>query len=146
MSNPRMVDKNGMRAGAGLSAVLLLVGFIFAWRPMVPAIGIVLGMGSLFGLRYSPLGFTYRLTKKGLRLNVPVELEEEPPPRFAQTLGFGFLTAASIAFVPHWNALGWTLALLVAGLQALLAVTGLCVGCEIYLYARRFRTKEVAPQ
>jgi uncharacterized protein DUF4395 len=146
MSNARMVDRNAMRAGAGLSAVLLLVGFIFEWRPMVPAIGIALGMGSLFGLRFSPLGFTYRFAKKALRLNVPVEPEEEPPPRFAQTLGFAFLTAGSIAFLPSWNALGWTLTLLVAGLQALLAATGLCIGCEIYLYARRFRTKEVAPQ
>ena len=38
MSEKRMVDKNGMRGGAGLSAVLLLVAFVFQWRAMVPAI------------------------------------------------------------------------------------------------------------
>jgi hypothetical protein len=142
MSGNRMVDRNSMRSGAGLSAVVLLVAFVFGWRAAVPAVGIALGVGSLFGLRYSPLGAIYRSTKKTFKLRVPVDPEEEPPPRFAQTLGFGFLTAASLAFLPHWNALGWTLALIVAGLQALLASTGLCIGCEIYLYAKRFSAKE----
>jgi hypothetical protein len=138
----QMVDRNSMRSGAGLSAVLLLIGFVFEWRPIVPAVGAALAMGSLFGLRYSPLGWTYRTAKKLLRLSIPVEPEEEPPPRFAQTLGFAFLGAGSLAFIPGWNALGWTLALIVAGLQALLASTGLCIGCEIYLYAKRFSAKE----
>ena len=137
-----MVDKNSVRGGAGLSAVVLLAAFVFQWRVAVPIIGAALAAGSLLGLRYSPLGATYRLTKKTFKLSVPVEPEEEPPPRFAQTLGFGFLAAASLAFLPHWNALGWTLALIVAGLQALLASTGLCIGCEIYLYAKRFSAKE----
>ena len=75
MSEKGMVDKNGMRGGAGLSAVLLLVGFVFQWRAMVPAIGAALAIGSLFGLRYSPLGATYRFVKKAFRLSIPVEPE-----------------------------------------------------------------------
>ena len=143
MSEKRMVDKNGMRGGGGLSAVLLLGGFVFQWRAMVPAIGAALAIGSLFGLRYSPLGATYRFVKKAFRLSIPVEPEEEPPPRFAQTLGFVVCGIASLLFIPGWNAAGWTLALLVAGLQGLLATTGLCIGCEIYLYAQRFKAHEV---
>jgi len=143
MSEKRMVDKNGMRGGAGLSAVLLLVAFVFQWRAMVPAIGAALAIGSLFGLRYSPLGATYRFVKKAFRLSIPVEPEEEPPPRFAQTLGFVVCGIASLLFIPGWNGAGWTLALLVAGLQGLLATTGLCIGCEIYLYAQRFKAHEV---
>jgi hypothetical protein len=140
----RMVDKNGMRAGAGLSAVLLLIAFVGhdgAWRLMSPFMGLVLGMGSVLGLRYSPLGATYRFAKKTFKLKVPVELEEEPPPRFAQTLGFVVLSLASIAFALSWNSFGWVLTLLVAALQGLLAATGLCVGCEIYMYGRRFAAK-----
>jgi hypothetical protein len=146
MSEKRMVDKNGMRGGAGISAVLLLVGFVFQWRAMVPAIGAALAVGSLLGLRYSPLGATYRFSKKAFRLSIPVEPEVEPPPRFAQTMGFVVCAIASLLFIPGWNAAGWTLALLVAGLQGLLATTGLCIGCEIYLYAQRFRTHEVQAQ
>ena len=141
MSEKRMVDKNGMRGGAGLSAVLLLVGFVFQWRAMVPVIAVALAIGSLFGLRYSPLGGAYRFIKRTFKLNVPVEPEEEPPPRFAQTLGFVVSGLASLLFIPGWNAAGWTLALLVAGLQGLLATTGLCVGCEIYLYTQRLRAR-----
>lgn len=143
MSEKRMVDRNGMRGGAGISAIVLLVGFVFQWRLVVPAIAAVLAIGSVVGLRYSPLGATYRALKKTFRLNVPIEPEEEPPPRFAQTLGFVVSGIASLLFIPGWNAAGWALALLVALLQGLLAVTGLCIGCEIYLYAQRFKTREV---
>jgi uncharacterized protein DUF4395 len=142
MKEKRMVDKNSMRGGAGLSAVVLLIAFVFNVRPLVPIVGVALAMGSVLGLRYSPLGATYRFAKKAFRLQIPIEPEEEPPPRFAQTLGFVFLTLASLAFIPGWNGLGWTFALLVAALQALLAGTGLCIGCEIYLYGKRFTTKE----
>lgn len=143
MSEKRMVDKNGMRGGAGISAIVLLVGFVFQWRAVVPAVAVALAIGSLFGLRYSPLGATYRFIKKAFRLSIPVEPEEEPPPRFAQTLGFAVSGIGSLLFIPGWNAAGWTLGLLVALLQGLLAVTGLCVGCEIYLYVQRFKAREV---
>ena len=142
MSNPRMVDGNGMRGGAAVSVVVLLGGFVLGWRGVVPAIGVALGIGSLFGLRYSPLGATYRFVKKTLRLDVPVKPEEEPPPRFAQTLGFIFLTFASLGFwVFDSDILGWTLGLMVAGLQTLLAVSGICVGCEMYLFTKRLASK-----
>lgn len=140
----RMVDKNSMRGGAGLSALVLLVAFIFqggAAPWIVFALAVALGIGSAFGLRYSPLGALYRSAKKALRLSIPIEPEEEPPPRFAQTLGAVVLALASLSFLAGADALGWALALIVAGLQGLLATTGLCVGCEIYLYTRRFAAK-----
>jgi hypothetical protein len=140
----RMVDKNSMRGGAGLSAVVLLLAFIFqgAVAPwVVSALAVVLGIGSLFGLRYSPLGAAYRAAKRSFRLSIPIEPEEEPPPRFAQTLGFVVLALASLSFLADADPLGWTLTLIVAGLQGLLAATGLCVGCEIYTYTRRFAAK-----
>jgi hypothetical protein len=146
MSEKRMVDKNGMRGGAGISAIVLLVGFVFQWRLVVPVVAVALAMGSLLGLRYSPLGWTYRLIKRTFRLSIPVEPEEEPPPRFAQTMGFAVSGVASLLFIPGWNAAGWALALLVAALQGLLATTGLCIGCEIYLYSQRFRVKGASAQ
>lgn len=143
MSAKRMVDRNGMRGGAGISAAVLLIAFVLDARAVVPIVAAALGIGSIFGLRYSPLGWTYRALKKVFRSSIPVEPEEEPPPRFAQTLGFVVLALASVAFwVLESSVAGWTLALLVAGLQALLAGTGLCIGCEIYLYGRRFVAKE----
>jgi hypothetical protein len=61
-----------------------------------------------------------------------VEPEHEYPPRFAQALGATFLGLATIAFLLGVDTLGWLLAGAVAGLQTLLAVTGICVGCRLY--------------
>ena len=134
----RMVDRNGMRGGAGLSAVLLLLGYVFNWRWMAVVIFIALGIGASFGLRYSPLGAAYRFAKRRLNLSIPVEPEEEPPPRFAQLVGTVFLAGATFGFYGvHSTGLGWSLTLIVAALQGLLATTGICVGCEVYNFGRR---------
>jgi hypothetical protein len=76
-----------------------------------------------------------------------VEPEHEYPPRFAQALGGTFLALASLAFLAGAPVVGWLLTAGVAGLQALLAATGICVGCRLYflrwwvpsLVARAFR-------
>jgi hypothetical protein len=70
-------------------------------------------------------------------LEPPAELEEAAPPRFANTLGFLFLAAASVLLLAGVPPVAWGLALLVSGLALLAAVTGLCVGCELYVIARR---------
>jgi hypothetical protein len=49
------------------------------------------------------------------------------------------LAAATVAFVAGGVTVGWVLALLVALLAGLSATTGICVGCEIYLYVARRR-------
>jgi len=141
----QMVDRNAQRAGAALSAIVLLFGFLFDWHAVVPVVAVALGVGGIFGPRYSPLGGTYRALRSVLNLQIPPEPEEAAPPRFAQTLGFVFTAAGTVAFWPGGNTgLGWTLALIVAALQALLAGTGLCVGCEIYLFSRRLLAKGTA--
>lgn len=137
---PRMIDRNGHRWGATISAAALLVGFVF--QPtldlVVPALAVILGVGAAFGLWFSLLGVLYRSIKRAFKLDIPVEREEEAPPRFAQLVGCAFLAVASVGlFVLDSAAVGWTLALIVAALQTLLGVTGICVGCEIYLYGKK---------
>src|SRR5438093_917875 len=141
----RVVDRNGIRGGAGLSAVLLLIAFLLDWHPMAVVIMVALATGALFGLRASPLGAVYRFAKRTFKLAIPIEQEEEPPPRFAQLVGAVFLAGATYGFYgASSNALGWTLALIVAGLQGLLATTGICVGCEVYNLGRRLGSSRTA--
>lgn len=141
----RMIDRNGHRWGAAISAVILYVGLIFDWHWVAPVVCVVLGVGVAFGLRYSPLGATYRFAKRTFKLDIPVEPEEEPPPRFAQLMGFAFLLVASLGFYSIENAaLGWTFTMIVAALQTLLAATGICVGCEVYLVGKRLSAKGAA--
>jgi hypothetical protein len=138
----RMIDRNGHRWGAAISALGLYLGLIFDARWVAPLFCAVLGMGVAFGLRYSPLGAAYRLVKRTFKLQIPVVAEEEPPPRFAQLMGFAFLLAATIAFYGAGGpAAGWSLTMIVAALQTLLATTGICVGCEVYLVGKRFAAR-----
>ncbi|MFN2614012.1 MAG: DUF4395 domain-containing protein [Actinomycetota bacterium] len=141
---PRMIDRNAHRWGAAISAVALLAAFAANWHPILPIMAAAVGVGPVFGLRYSPLGALYRLGKRIMRLPIAVEPEEESPPRFAQLMGLVFLGAGTVAFYGgHSSGAGWTLGLIVAGLQGLLAATGICIGCEMYLVGKRLAAKGV---
>ena len=141
----RMIDRNAHRWGAGISAVILYVGLIFDAHWIAPLLAAVFVVGVVFGLRYSPLGAAYRFVKQTFRLNVPVIPEEETPPRFAQLMGLIFTAAATIAFYSISNAAaGWTFTMIVAALQTLLAATGLCIGCEVYMIGKRLTARTAA--
>jgi Domain of unknown function (DUF4395) len=125
------IDPRGMRFGAGISAILLVAGFLTDSRWIVPLVLLSLGSSAAFGMRYSIYGIVWKRLVSLLRLG-KAEPEHEYPPRFAQTLGSIALTLSLLAFVVGWTGLGWAFALAVAALQTLLAVTGYCLGCRMY--------------
>ena len=131
LPNAPKIDPRGHRFGAGLSSLLLIVAAVAnaPWLVVVALLSI--GVSAAFGLRYSIYGAIWRRIVRVARLG-PAEPEHEYPPRFAQVLGSTALTLSLIAFVAGIPALGWVLALAVAGLQGLLAVTGYCLGCRLY--------------
>jgi Domain of unknown function (DUF4395) len=136
---PGMVDPRQPRFGQAVTGTALALAFLFGWAPALPILGAVLGAASVLG----PRGNLYAVLWRGIvrRLGPPSELEEAAPPRFANTVGFLFLAAASVAIYGFGaEAVAWTLALLVSGLALLAAATGLCVGCELYVLARRVAT------
>jgi hypothetical protein len=59
-------------------------------------------------------------------------LEDSRPPRFANLVGLGFLTAASLAYLAGFETLGASLGTLVGALALLAATTGFCAGCTAY--------------
>ncbi|GIU84667.1 MAG: membrane protein [Acidimicrobiales bacterium] len=132
---PRPIDPRGPRFNQAVTAVLLALGFVLDWWWVVPAVAVALGTGAIFGPRYGPF---LRIWASLLapRVGPPSELEDPRPPRFAAWVGTVFLTLATVAFVSGLEPLGWVLALLVAALAGLAAVTGLCLGCEIYVRLR----------
>ncbi len=126
-----MIDPRGHRFGAGLSAGLLVVAFV-ADVPWLVAVALAsIGVSAAFGLRWSIYGAIWRQLARALAL-APATPEHEYPPRFAQTLGSVALILALVAFGLGAATVGWVLAFAVAGLQALLAVTGYCLGCRLY--------------
>ena len=125
------IDPRGHRFGAGLSALLLIASFVAGWVPGVLLALLSIGTSAAFGLRYSIYGVIWRRIARTLRLP-KVEPEHEYPPRFAQTLGSVALILSLVAFAIGVPIVGWGLALAVAALQTLLAVTGYCLGCRLY--------------
>ena len=132
LSPPRLIDPRGHRFGAGLSVVLLVLGFLANVPLVIPVVGLALAVSAFFGTRYSALGRPWPLVRRVLRLGPPAELESEVPPRFAQLLGTLGLGLASLLLVVGATPVAWLLAAAVAGLQTVLAVTGYCLGCRLY--------------
>lgn len=136
------IDPRGPRFNQGVLCVALLAGFLADARLVVPVFAVVLFLGAAFGPRYGPFLRLYADVIRP-RLGPPAELEDPRPPRFASTVGTVFLTAATIAFLAGADGLAWALALIVAALAGLAAVTGICVGCELWLFVARRRHVEL---
>lgn len=138
LSPPAPIDPRGPRFNQAVLAGALLLGFAFDARWVVPVFALVLLAGAAFGPRYGPFLRLYAELIKP-RLGPPAELEDPRPPRFAAAVGVAFLLAGTVAFGFGAAGVGWGLALVVAALAALSAVTGICVGCEIWVLLARGR-------
>jgi hypothetical protein len=147
----RRIDPRGQRFGAGVAALVLAVAFASSLPLLAVLVGLNLAVSAAFGTRLFLPGRAWPLVRRALRIGPPAELEHEYPPRFAQALGGTFLGLAALAFGAGLAAPGWLLVAAVAALQALLAATGICVGCRLYvlrwwiptLFARLFRRADV---
>lgn len=141
---PRMVDPRQPRLGQGITGGVLLVGFLLDQPLVLPVLAVILAAASLGGPAINPYALLFRGARSAGWFGPPRELEEAAPPRFSNTLGFVFLTAASLAYYLPANPmeqLAWGLGLVVSALALLAATTGLCVGCELYVFGRRVATR-----
>ena len=142
----RQVDPRGQRFGAGVSAVALVLAFVLSLPWLAVLVGLNLGISAAFGMRLFLPGRLWPVIRRTLRLG-PAALEHEYPPRFAQALGATCIGLGALAFVAGATLLGWLLVGAVATLQVVLAATGICVGCRLYVlrwwvptqFARLFR-------
>lgn len=139
-----MIDPRQPRLGQGITGAVLLVGFLLEAPLVIPVLAVILAAASLGGPSVNPYALLFRAIRSAGWMGPPREMEEAAPPRFSNTLGFAFLTTASLAyFVPDepFRAVAWGLGLLVSALALLAATTGLCVGCELYVFVRRLATR-----
>jgi hypothetical protein len=133
---PREVDVRGPRFTAGVTAVVLAVALLLGSGVLVAVQALVFAVGAFGGLRYAPYGVLFRLLVAP-RLGPVREREPEAPPRFAQLVGLLFAVVGAAGYLlgaPALGAVATGLALVAALLNA---VTGFCLGCELYLIARR---------
>ena len=132
----REIDVRGPRFAAAVTAVVLAVALVLGSGVLVAVQAVVFAIGAFAGLRYAPYGALFRAVVAP-RLGPVREREPEAPPRFAQLVGLLFAVVGAAGYllgVPVLGAVATGLALVAALLNA---VTGFCLGCELYLIARR---------
>jgi hypothetical protein len=132
----REIDVRGPRFAAAVTAVVLAVALVLGSGVLVAAQAVVFAVGAFAGLRYAPYGVFFRAVVAP-RLGPVREREPEAPPRFAQVVGLLFAIVGAAGYllgVPVLGAVATGFALVAALLNA---ATGFCLGCELYLIARR---------
>jgi hypothetical protein len=130
------VDHSALKANQLTIIALNILAFVFNLPVLAAFVAIVMGIGA--ALKQPGFILLYRYFYKPLGLLKPDVLDDNPEPhRFAQFLGFIFMTAGSAALLTGASLLGWGLVWLVVALAALNAFGGFCVGCAVYYWLAR---------
>lgn len=132
-----MIDARAPRTNQAIVGTLSLVAFLTGWWPILGLLAAQLAIGLTFGRRWCLPCVLYFEVLQPRFGEGPIE--DSRPPRFANMVGVVFLGSATLAHAAGLTALGWGLGLIVAALALLAAITGLCVGCEIYRLGARIR-------
>ena len=132
-----VIDSRAPRTNQGVIGSLALVAFVLELEWLVALLALQLAVGLVFGRRFClPCLLWFEVLQPRLGEG---RIEDSRPPRFANMVGVGFLGAATLAFVLGAATVGWVLTLIVAALALLAATSGICVGCEMYLWLARLR-------
>lgn len=132
-----VIDARAPRFNQATVGVLSLVAVLTGWWPILALLAAQLAIGLRFGRRYClPCLVYFELVQPRVGEG---RIEDARPPRFANQVGLAVLSAASVAYLVGWTTVGTVLGSAVAGLALLAAVTGLCVGCELYRLGARLR-------
>jgi hypothetical protein len=141
-----LIDVRGPRFGAAITTLVLATALVVQGPVGVALVAwqwVAFAISSLAGLAWSPYGNVFRFVKHRFDLGPPPETEPEAPPRFAQTCGLAVTTVGLVAFAiaGTGSIVGWVAVGVVLALSTLLALTGLCIGCELYLLGQRLRAR-----
>jgi hypothetical protein len=128
-----VIDSRAPRANQVVVGVVSFLAVLTGWWPLLALLALQLGVGLRFGRRYClPCLAYFELIQPRFGEG---QLEDSRPPRFANKVGFAFLTAASISYLLGFPLAGAALGGIVAALALLAATTGFCVGCWMYKVA-----------
>ena len=136
------LDPRGQRFAAAVTSVVLIVVLATGWGWLALAQAVVFAVTAA-DPRRGPYPLLYRALVLP-RIGPPAEREPAAPVRFAQLVGCVFLTVAAIGYLSGATLLGVAFAALGLLAAFLNAVFGLCVGCEVYLAARRLADRRAA--
>ena len=130
------IDPRGQRFAAAVTSVVLAIGLLTSSAVVLGLQTVVFALAALVGLNASPYGWLYRTLVRP-RIGPPAELEDARPPRFAQAVGLVFGLVATVGFATGAELVGTIATSFALAAAFLNAAFGFCLGCEIYLLARR---------
>ncbi|MGC4175537.1 DUF4395 domain-containing protein [Demequina sp.] len=138
------IDPRGYRFGASVtllvSIVALVIGANIAGTITMAILALLFLPGATIGPQATLQSWIFKRAIRP-RLGAPTETESFRPPRFAQQMGLGFSVLAVI-FGALDIALGFYIFTgFVVAASFLNSVFGFCLGCEIYLLAKRATTR-----
>jgi hypothetical protein len=133
------LDPRGQRFAAALTSIVLIVVLATGWAWLALAQAVVFAVTAA-DPRRGPYPYLFRALVRPW-IGRPAEWEPAAPVRFAQLVGCTFLAMATIGYLSGATALGVTFAALALLAAFLNAAFGLCLGCEVYLAARRLTAR-----
>ncbi len=134
-----VIDSRAPRFNQATIGVLALVAALAGWHWLVGLLALQLVVGLTLGRKYClPCLAYFELVQPRFGEG---PLEDSRPPRAANLVGAVVLGASTLTYALGWGTAGTALALLVAALALLAAVTGFCTGCEAYKLACRLTGK-----
>ena len=125
-----VIDERAPRVNQAVVGVVSLVAVLTGWWWLLALLALQLLLGLTLGRRWCVACVFYFAVLQP-RLGEG-RLEDARPPRFANMVGLGVLSAASIAYVVGLDTVAAGLGLLVAALALLAAASGFCAGCTAY--------------
>jgi hypothetical protein len=143
-----VIDERAPRVNQLVVGAVSLAAVATGWWWLYALLALQLALGLTLGRRWCLACVAYfELVQPRLGEG---RLEDARPPRFANMVGLGVLTAATVASLVGLDALGAVLGALVAVLALLAAATGFCAGCTAYrlgyrLTGRRFVSCPLPP-
>lgn len=125
-----VIDERAPRVNQAVVGLVSLAAVLTGWWWLLAILALQLALGLTLGRRWC-LACVFYFEVLQPRFGEG-RLEDARPPRFANMVGLGVLTAASLAYFAGFETIGAGLGLLVAALALLAAATGLCAGCTAY--------------
>lgn len=132
-----VIDARAPRTLQTTVAIVTALGFLLQLPWLVGLMALQLVIGLTFGRQYClPCLFWFKVLQPRIGEG---RIEDSRPPHFANLVGAIFLVSASALFIAGLATAGWVVTLIVTALASLAAVSGICVGCEMYTMWARMR-------
>lgn len=139
-----VIDERAPRTNQAVVALVTGLAFLLDFPPLVTLMAAQLIMGLTLGRRWCLSCWLYfKLLQPRIGEG---RIEDSRPPRFANIVGAVFLSVATVLFLVGATTAGWAVTLIVTALAAFAAISGICVGCEMYVALARLRGVAIAPR